>query len=227
MRGRPHSIARQLSKASQSHLSPRSRRTHMHGPATRTSPLTPCTPTHAQIDTEGAELDILRALLPALDTGRILNLLVEINKGVDGIDGQPTWPEWRKQGACARCGVENGGVRAVCVCGGGVTRRAFDTEFRLASSNPPTIARHPPWTRADIVDTLTAVASKGYTVLCAQSGKTAGWSYSPRLKSRAEIAEFVADGWRAANVWIAKDFWHEGADWKPLPEMAPAVAAAA
>lgn len=38
--------------------------------------------------------------MPALKAGRILNLLVEINKGVtDNEADGPHWPEWRKKGA--------------------------------------------------------------------------------------------------------------------------------
>lgn len=54
-----------------------------------------------KIDTEGAEFGIMRALLPAMRDGRILNILVEINKGVTEHDGKIHWPEWRHKGACA------------------------------------------------------------------------------------------------------------------------------
>ena len=54
-----------------------------------------------KIDTEGAEFGIMRALLPAMRDGRILNILVEINKGVTELDGKIHWPEWRHKGACA------------------------------------------------------------------------------------------------------------------------------
>ena len=72
----------------------------------------------------------------------------------------------------------------------------------------------PEWRHREIIDTLTQVAGAGYTILCAQFGKTAAWSYSPTLKSKQSIEEFAADGWRAANVWITRDFNGEN----PLPE---------
>jgi len=58
-----------------------------------------------KIDTEGAEFGIMRALLPAMRAGRILNMLVEINKGVTEPNGEIHWPEWRHRGACARACV--------------------------------------------------------------------------------------------------------------------------
>lgn len=119
-----------------------------------------------KIDTEGAECNILRGLLPALRAGRVLNLLVELNKGItDDATGDISWPEWR---------------------------------------------------RLEIVDTLAEVAAAGYTVLCAQFGKTAAWGYSPQLKTRAQLDEFTRDGWRSANVWITRDFTGDEA----LPEAA-------
>jgi hypothetical protein len=59
------------------------------------------------------------------------------------------------------------------------------------------------------------VTDQGMTILCAQFGKTAAWHYSPQLKTRAQITEFAADGWRAANLWIVRDFVGDDA----LPEV--------
>jgi FkbM family methyltransferase len=63
-----------------------------------------------KIDTEGAEFGILRALLPAMREGRILNILVEINKGVTEDDGKIHWPEWRHKGALWGVGAGGGGL---------------------------------------------------------------------------------------------------------------------
>ena len=45
----------------------------------------------------------------------------------------------------------------------------------------------------------------GYTLLCAQYGKTPSWGHTPGLTTRAEIEELSLDGWRAANVWITRN----------------------
>ena len=58
---------------------------------------------------------------------------------------------------------------------------------------------------AEVVDTLVEVAAAGFAVYCAQSGKTAGWDYAPPMRTDAELSAWVADGWRTANVWIARD----------------------
>jgi len=59
------------------------------------------------------------------------------------------------------------------------------------------------------------VAAQGMTILCAQYGKTVAWTYSPPLTTREAITEFAADGWRAANLWITRDF----KDGDQLPEV--------
>ncbi len=65
----------------------------------------------------------------------------------------------------------------------------------------------PPSDPAEIVDTLAQVTEQGMTILCAQYAKSsATWIESPAIKTRAQIVEFAADGWRSANLWIVRDF---------------------
>jgi hypothetical protein len=163
-----------------------------------------------KIDTEGAELDIMHALLPALKAGRILNLMVELNKGVHNpATGQPEWPEWRRKGAWragqGEGGDTRGGIRRGVRRGG--SRQPCNTPLRHHHPSPharPTPSPPTP-ARADIVNSLTEVVEAGYTLLCAQYGKTASWGHTPGLTTRAEIEEFSLDGWRAANVWITRN----------------------
>ena len=68
----------------------------------------------------------------------------------------------------------------------------------------------------EIVETLAAVTEVGYTVLCAQFGSTAAWHTTAKLKTLEDLRRFGADGWRAANVWIVRDFVGDEA----LPEVA-------
>ncbi len=67
------------------------------------------------------------------------------------------------------------------------------------------------------MDTLTDVAAQGMTILCAQYAKaSATWANSPGIKTRSQVVEFAADGWRSANLWITRDFAGDDA----LPEEA-------
>ena len=49
-----------------------------------------------KLDTEGAEIGILRALAPSLASGKILNFMIEFNKGVIDAHGKVTFPTARE-----------------------------------------------------------------------------------------------------------------------------------
>ena len=107
-----------------------------------------------KIDTEGAELDILRALAPSLSSGRVLNVMAELNKKAT-VNGKEVYPKWKQD---------------------------------------------------EVLEVLTEVVAHGFTVYCAQFGNPSSFDYTPAMRSREALELFVADGWRSANVWIARDF---------------------